>query len=234
MSTELSCWQGFWNFLCCGACYDDPQVQRQRQPLLKDQPQGTGVSHHRPPPVSTHDSYQRPPSDRTVGGLSIQQVEVQTGSHGTPDPVVEKRDEEKRRSPSSSPTLDHRGGGSSSVVVEVKERHEGERTGSRPLPNPDAFRTSTSPPKSSLLHVPHVDTPYVARHPVSLRDQTSLVEPSTPPNSSLDLQEAPNLQGTPASSPMSNKEKSPSKVVEVGQFMHATHHDTGGSGTESD
>jgi len=124
MSTELSCWQGFWNFLCCGACYDDPQVQQQRKPLLKDQHQGTGVSHHRPPPVSTHDSYQRPPSDRTVGGLSIQQVEVQTGSHGTPDPVVVKRDEEMRRSPSSSPVLDRQRGGSSSVVVKDEEEKE--------------------------------------------------------------------------------------------------------------
>lgn len=223
MSTELSCWQGFLNFLCCGTCYDNPQTQQQRKPLLKDQHHGTGVSSHRPPQVSTHDSYQRS-SDRTLG-LSVQQVEVQTGSHVTPediiDPVVVRRDEEERRSPSHSPVLDRRGGSSPTVVVQ----HEKEQRDSRPLPNPDAFNLATTPPES-LVH--HVDTPFVDRRQSRVSTHSSeskeSLEPSTPPNSSLDV------HGTPVSSPMSNKEKSPSKVVDVTSFMHTT----GGSGNDSD
>ena len=133
MSVELNCWQRFWNTLCCGCCYDDPETVRQSQHLLSGQRQQQGVvvthppsSYSPPNPDHVTTSSHGLPSDRTVTGLSAQQVEIQRGgstrleeedARRSPPPssdLVRRDEEDGRRSPPPS---------SDSVRLEEKERH---------------------------------------------------------------------------------------------------------------
>ncbi|MCP5490670.1 MAG: hypothetical protein H7A42_06125 [Chlamydiales bacterium] len=88
----LSCWQQFWNCICCCCPYEEPEAIQQRKPLLKDPLHSTTS-----PTTSSHTS--SPPSsnahtlspDLTLG-LPAHQVEIQTGEH---------QDREKERKISS-------------------------------------------------------------------------------------------------------------------------------------
>ncbi|WP_420421777.1 hypothetical protein [Simkania sp.] len=96
-----------------------------------------------------------------------------------------------------------------------------------PLPNPAAFKQST-PPESTSVGEVHIDTPFAFRSATRNGSHSSGdLEPSTPPNSGF-LDE----RGTPTTSPMSDK--TPSKVKDIGAFVHDTEEKKRPDGNESD
>lgn len=88
----LSCWQQFWNCICCCCPYEEPEAIQQRKPLLKD------PLHSTTSPTTSSHTYSPPSSnahtlspDLTLG-LPVHQVEIQRREH---------QDREKERKTSS-------------------------------------------------------------------------------------------------------------------------------------
>ena len=77
----LSCWQQFWNCICCCCPYEEPEAIQQRKPLLKD------PLHSTTSPTTSSHTYSPPSSnahtlspDLTLG-LPVHQVEIQRREH---------------------------------------------------------------------------------------------------------------------------------------------------------
>ena len=228
MSVQLNCWQSFWNCICCGNCYDDPQKaekQAQQAPLLSTPPSATTAVREtrrpQPPPQQSGGGYQGrlPPTM----GLSVQQVGIQAGSRKKKVATTGASESDEREAP-VNPGNEVRTGSASPKekkaerVSASNEKAPQVGEGGLPLPDPAAFSPSSTPPKHIQSGPVHPDTPFVFRAQSRTTHQTQ-EEPSEsvvsgpPPSSGGGL-------STPVNSPMSDK--SPSKVVDVTSHLHPT------------